>query len=221
MSPANFHHGPASPHDGALHGSTANSEAAKPSRSILTVTADGLFNAGPTNSSGTPATMADIAFDAAGNLYGVGSIGGPQLYSINTTSGQATAVGAGTGLTSTSGGGLAIGAGGFYGTPTSSRFGTYDSVTGAYTNIANPTKPWRVWIPLLLLPLMLVARFVPDMIQDPPANIWMVSAFGPVLVSLAILSWFVAVSRARWWERLLGVICIVVILAVVWEAEQR
>ena len=75
--------------------------------------------------------------------------------------------------------------------------------------------PWRVWIPLLLLPLMLVARFVPDMIQDPPANIWMVSAFGPVLVGLAILLWFVAVSRARWWERLVGAIGVVLIPAVV------
>src|SRR5262249_53139422 len=29
----------------------------------------------------------------------------------------------------------------FFGTPTSSRFGTYDSTTGAFTLIANPTKP--------------------------------------------------------------------------------
>lgn len=76
-------------------------------------------------------------------------------------------------------------------------------------------KPWRVWIPAILLPLMVLARFVPDMIPDPPANIWMVSAFGPMLVSLAILLWFVAVSRARWWERLLGVICVLLIVAVV------
>jgi hypothetical protein len=85
--------------------------------------------------------MADLAFDSAGILYGVGSIGGPTLYTINTSTGQATAVGS-TGLTSTSGGGLAVSSAGvFYGTPTSSRYGTYDSVTGAYTNIANPAKP--------------------------------------------------------------------------------
>jgi hypothetical protein len=37
---------------------------------------------------------------------------------------------------------LAITAGGvLFGTPTSSRFGTYDPVTGAYTNITNPSKP--------------------------------------------------------------------------------
>jgi hypothetical protein len=105
------------------------------------VTVIGNFNAGPVNASGVPATMADLSFDAAGNLYGIGSIGGPQLYSINTATGQATVIGS-TGLTSTTGGGLAISeAGVFYGTPTASRYGTYDSGTGAYTNITNPAKP--------------------------------------------------------------------------------
>ena len=86
--------------------------------------------------------MADLAFDSAGNLYGVASVGGPDLYKINAVTGQATLVGANGASTSTSGGGLAISPGGtFYGTPTSSRYGTYDSTTGAYTNIANPTKP--------------------------------------------------------------------------------
>lgn len=40
----------------------------------------------------------------------------------------------------------------------------------------------------------------------------MVSAFGPVLVSLAILVWFTLASRARWWERLAGLIGIVLLL---------
>ena len=85
--------------------------------------------------------MADLSFDAAGNLYGVASIGGPQLYSINPATGQATVIGA-TGLTSTSGGGFAISTAGIaYGTPTSTRFGTYSFTTGAFSNIANPTKP--------------------------------------------------------------------------------
>ena len=44
--------------------------------------------------------------------------------------------------TSTTGGGLAISSGGtFYGTPTASRFGTYNSGSGAYTDIGNPAKP--------------------------------------------------------------------------------
>jgi hypothetical protein len=105
------------------------------------VTVIGSFNAGPTNASGTPATMADLSFDSTGKLYGVASIGGPQLYSINLATGQATVIGS-TGLTSTSGGGVEISpTGTIFGTPTASRFGTYDGVTGAFTNIANPDKP--------------------------------------------------------------------------------
>jgi len=133
-----------SPLTGLLYGSTGNFNpltAAKlvtinPINGLVTVI--GSFNAG---NAGNPSTMADLAFDASGNLYGVGSIGGPQLYSINILTGQATLIG-GTGLTSTTGGGLAISSGGtFYGTPTASRFGTYNPLTGAYSNIANPAKP--------------------------------------------------------------------------------
>lgn len=135
------------PLTGVLYGSTGNSVASSAAKLVSInpttglVTMIGSFNAGPVNSSGTPSTMSDLAFDSAGNLFGIGSIGGPQLYSINLLTGQATVIGS-TGLTSTSGGGLAISpAGAFYGTPTSSRFGTYNSGTGAYANIANPTKP--------------------------------------------------------------------------------
>jgi hypothetical protein len=136
-----------SPATGVLYGSTGNNPSTTAARLVTIdpatalVTVIGSFNAGPVNSSGVPSTMADIGFDSAGNLYGVGSIGGPQLYSINTATAQATVIGS-TGLTSTTGGGLAVSPGGiFYGTPTASRYGTYDSVTGAYTNITNPAKP--------------------------------------------------------------------------------
>ena len=135
------------PLTGMLYGSTGNNPTATAARLVTInpvsglVTVIGSFNAGPVNTGGTPATMADIAFDSAGNLFGIGSIGGPQLYSINIDTGQATVIGS-TGLTSTTGGGLAISAADlFYGTPTSSRFGTYNSGTGTFTNIANPIKP--------------------------------------------------------------------------------
>lgn len=134
------------PVTGVLYGSTGNAGSVdgmlvtiNPATAL--VTPIGFFNAGPTNSSGTPTTMADLSFDSAGNLYGVASIGGPQLFSINPLTGQAVVIGS-TGLTSTTGGGLAISPGGlFFGTPTASRFGTYNPITGAYSNIANPAKP--------------------------------------------------------------------------------
>ncbi|TWU21880.1 DUF4394 domain-containing protein [Bythopirellula polymerisocia] len=136
------------PTTGVLYGSTGNSVAGKEAQLVTIdpataqVTLIGSYNAGPTNSSGKPATMADISFDSAGNLYGVGSIGGPNLYSINTATGQATVIGSNGVSTSSTGGGLAISPSGvFNGTPTSTRFGTYDSVSGAFTNIAAPARP--------------------------------------------------------------------------------
>jgi hypothetical protein len=128
------------PVTGVLYGSTGNSVSAVAARLVTidpatgVVTPIGSFNVGS-------ATMTDLAFDATGNLYGVGSSGGPQLYSINLTTGKATLVGA-SGLTSTSGGALAISRENvFYGSPTLSRFGTYSPSTGVFANIANPTKP--------------------------------------------------------------------------------
>lgn len=135
------------PTTGVLYGSTGNAGAVdamlvKINPATAAVTVIGPFNAGPTNSSGVPTTMADIGFDAAGTLYGVASIGGPNLYSINLGNGQATLVGPNGVATSTTGGGVAISAGGtIYGTPSASRFGTYNSGSGAYTNIGNPAKP--------------------------------------------------------------------------------
>jgi hypothetical protein len=135
------------PTTGVLYGSTGNAGAVdamfvRINPATAQVTPIGAFNAGPVNSSGVPTTMADLGFNSAGNLYGVASIGGPDLYSINLATGQATLVGPNGVSTSTTGGGLAISSGGtFYGTPTSSRYGTYNSGTGAFTNISNPAKP--------------------------------------------------------------------------------
>jgi hypothetical protein len=135
------------PNTGVLYGSTHNNQNADPLTLARLVTIDpataqvtvvGQYNAG---NAGRPTTMTDLAFDSAGNLYGVGAVGGPQLYSIDTATGQATVIG-NSGFTSTTGGGLAISSSGeFYGTPTSTRFGTYDAITGVYTDIANPAKP--------------------------------------------------------------------------------
>ncbi|MFL6374482.1 MAG: hypothetical protein ACJ73D_07455 [Pyrinomonadaceae bacterium] len=137
------------PATGVLYGSTGNSGSASTRSRLVSidpatarVTVIGLFNAGPVSSGGVPTTMADIAFTQAGTLYGVSSIGGPDLYSINISTGQATLIGANGASTSTGGGGLAISSSGSaFGTPTSSRYGTYNLVTGAYTNIVTPTKP--------------------------------------------------------------------------------
>lgn len=85
-----------------------------------------------------PTTMADLTIDPTTNsLYGIGSVGGPSMYSVNTLTGAATLVGP-SGMSSTTGGGIASdAAGNIYGTPTgTSRFGKYNKATGAYTDIA-------------------------------------------------------------------------------------
>ena len=53
---------------------------------------------------------------------------------------------------------------------------------------------------------MLAMRFVPGLVPNGPAKIWMVSAFGPFLVGLLVMLWWCLASRARWFERGLGVI---------------
>lgn len=128
------------PTTGVLYGSSASAVAATSTR-LLTidpataqVTVIGLYNA-------SGATMADIAFDSTGNLYGVASKNGPNLFSVDLGTGQATQIG-NTFLTSTSGGGIAIDSTGvIYGAPTASRFGTYSLFDGTFSNNGTLDKP--------------------------------------------------------------------------------
>ncbi|MGZ4973355.1 MAG: DUF6923 family protein [Limisphaerales bacterium] len=124
------------PTTGVLYGSTGG----KTGTLLLTIN--------PTNalvtvvgSYGTAGTMADLAFDPSGHLYGISASGGANLYTINTATGTATKVGP-SGVSFTEGGGLAISpAGVFFASPTHTQFGTYDPTTGVYSNITNPFKP--------------------------------------------------------------------------------
>ena len=73
----------------------------------------------------------------------------------------------------------------------------------------NAWHPLRIWIPILLLPLMAFMRFVPDLIPNGPSMIWMASAFGPFLIGLLVMLWWLFASRGRWFERILGVVGLV------------
>jgi hypothetical protein len=126
------------PLNGLLYGSTGGTSG----KALLTidpvtavVTVVGNYNAGN-------ATMADLAFDPSGHLFGIGSAGTPALYSINLATGQATAVGA-SGLSgSPFGGGLGISpAGAVYGVPQGNNFGSFDPSTGSFTFIATLPQP--------------------------------------------------------------------------------
>jgi hypothetical protein len=73
----------------------------------------------------------------------------------------------------------------------------------------NAWHPLRIWIPILLLPLMAFMRFVPDLVPNGPSMIWMASAFGPFLIGLLVMLWWLLASRGRWFERILGVVGLV------------
>lgn len=82
------------------------------------------------------------------------------------------------------------------------------------SHVASPSKwqPLSIAAPLVLLPLMVFMRFVPDLVPNGPSAIWMASAFGPLLIGLLVLLWWLCFSRARWFERLIGTIGLIGIL---------
>ena len=75
-------------------------------------------------------------------------------------------------------------------------------------------RPLRIWIPILLLPAMAFMRFVPDLVPNGPSMIWMTSSFGPFLIGLLVVLWWVIASRARWFERVIGVVGLVGAVAI-------
>lgn len=92
------------------------------------------------------------------------------------------------------------------------------STTGETATLEGPApgayRPLRIWPPIVLLGLMAVARFVPTIIENGPANIWMIPAFGPVLGGLLIMVWWLIASRARWQERLIGFVGVIAVATV-------
>lgn len=72
--------------------------------------------------------------------------------------------------------------------------------------------PWRRWVPAVLLLGMLVLKFVPDFVEDGPSYTWAIGAFGPVLLGLVAVLWWLLASRADWSERILGFLGIIAIM---------
>jgi hypothetical protein len=124
------------PVTGVLYGSTGGRTGT--SLLIINPTNAQVTVVGPYNFGGT---MSDLAFSPSAQLYGISASGGANLYSINTSSGQATEIGI-SGFSTTSGGGLGISPNGvFYATPQTQEFGTFNPIDGTYTHITNPARP--------------------------------------------------------------------------------
>ena len=65
-------------------------------------------------------------------------------------------------------------------------------------------RPLRVWPAVFLLAVMVIARLIPRLVDDGPANLWMSAAFGPIICGLLIVVWWLLISRATWKERIAG-----------------
>src|SRR5882724_6851684 len=83
------------------------------------------------------------------------------------------------------------------------------------TDTALPRKfrPLRTWPAVILVVLMLGARFGPALLEEGASKYWMVAVFGPLLCCLLILIWWLTASRATWKERLSGLVGIAAALA--------
>jgi outer membrane protein assembly factor BamB len=72
----------------------------------------------------------------------------------------------------------------------------------------------RVWPALLLVVLMVIARFGPAYMEGGPSDNWIIAVFGPLLCCVLILIWWLAASRATWKERVFGCLGVIAGLAV-------
>lgn len=82
------------------------------------------------------------------------------------------------------------------------------------TAVDSKWKPLRVWPAIVLVLGMLAARNAPSMFEDGPAMLWAVPSFAPLLLSVLMIIWWLAASRARAFERIGGLLGIIVALVV-------
>lgn len=75
-----------------------------------------------------------------------------------------------------------------------------DTTTASQTRY----KSLRTWPAALILCLMTLCLFVPGIVDDGPAMLWAIKAFGPLLCCIIMLGWWGFFSNARWFERILA-----------------
>ena len=79
--------------------------------------------------------------------------------------------------------------------------------------LSSAYRPLRVWPPVLLIVVGFLLRIIHKVWEDGPANLWMASAFGPLLCSVLAVFWWLILSRAQWKERLFGLFGIAAAIA--------
>ncbi len=88
-----------------------------------------------------------------------------------------------------------------------------DNLTQKKPAKPRPLKLLRIWPAALLLIGMIVTRLAPSLIENGPPGIWIVAAFGPAFCAILVLLWWLALSRATWIERLVGVFGTILVVA--------
>src|SRR3989440_683606 len=72
----------------------------------------------------------------------------------------------------------------------------------------------RVWPGVLLVVLMIVARFAPAYLEGGLARYWMVAMIGPMVCCLLLVIWWLAASRPTWKQRVFGFLGLVAVFAI-------
>lgn len=75
-------------------------------------------------------------------------------------------------------------------------------------------RPLRIWIPVLLVLLMVVARYFMSWFPEMPM-VWMVGSLVPALLALGVIGWWITLSRATWVERIVGTLGLMLIFTAV------
>jgi len=91
------------------------------------------------------------------------------------------------------------------------------SMAGSFSRgSATPAKfrPLRIWPAVVLVVLIVLARFGPAYLEGGLSNYWMIAVFGPLLCCVLMLIWWLTLSRATWKERVFGFLGLLVALAV-------
>ena len=76
-------------------------------------------------------------------------------------------------------------------------------------------RPLRVWPAILLIVAMILIRFLPSLFGATGENVMMAQAMGPAVCGGLILIWWLCISRAMWFERIVGTIGIVIVVFLV------
>src|SRR5688572_31968688 len=85
---------------------------------------------------------------------------------------------------------------------------------GSGGSAAPKFRPLRVWPAVVLVVLIVLARFGPAYMEGGLSTYWMIAVFVPFLCCVLMLIWWLVASRATWRERVFGFLGLIMCLAI-------